>query len=264
MIERVVVVTIVVAMAVSMPMTEVSATESAPPGTTTVALRRRSALLLLQRSAHRRAEPRKYFEDGNGAADDPPATVRTSGGRPLVDDVDHLEQIVVQDRDSSTFSDSATYWEDHVVDGAAPPKKARPPKQPPRKEKPSLPPLRATPTRAPPAATPPREYPTAPPVPDNDSVEKKTKEAEELTAGIEKMTKTVEAYEANEKAKNAAVEAGVPVDDEDARNEAPQPETLGQEAVRKLGVATADGPSVNDMVKTMEEENDLQNTPDTR
>ena len=58
-------------------------------------------------------------------------------------------------------------------------------------------------------------------------------------------------------------EAGVPVDDEDARNEAPPPETLGQEAVRKLGVATADGPSVNDMVKTMEEENNVQNTPDT-
>ena len=94
-------------------------------------------------------------------------------------------------------------------------------------------------------------------------MEKKIKNAGDMTDTLEKMTNAVEAYEKNEEAKNAAMEAGVPVDDEDARNEAPPPETLGQEAVRKLGNVMAEGPSLNDMVKTMEEDVERQNTPDT-
>ena len=80
-------------------------------------------------------------------------------------------------------------------------------------------------------------------------MKKKTKQATERSL---ERRQTVEAYEANEEAKNAAVEAGVPVDDEGYGMKRRQLRR-GQEAVRKLGVAMADGPSVNDMVKTMEE-----------
>ena len=213
--------------------------------------------------------PRKYFEDGFGESDDPPATMATSIGRPLLDDSSSLDQTIVQDRDRSTFSDSAAYWEDHIVQGAKP-GHHRKPKPKIRKNRPTPPKpqieAKSKEAKAPPA-TPPREYPPAP-APSTrreeiEAIEKKKKEALDLTDSLEKMTKTVESYEANEEAKNAAMEAGVPVDDEDARNEAPPPETLGQEAVRKLGEAMGDGPSLNDMVKTMEEDNARQNTPDT-